>query len=51
MLLYLMHNAPAPLETLGALANALATGANHASTSQAQLALKASIAYVYSGFL
>ena len=46
MCLNLRDNAPASLDTLNELANALADDANFATTIQNQLALKASITYV-----
>ena len=46
MFLNLIDNAPASLDTLNELANALADDANFATTIQNQLALKASITYV-----
>ncbi|MFM7989250.1 MAG: hypothetical protein ACKPKO_59045, partial [Candidatus Fonsibacter sp.] len=42
----LIDNAPASLDTLNELANALADDANYAATIQNQLALKAPITYV-----
>ena len=46
MFLNLIDNAPASLDTLNELANALADDANYAATIQNQLALKAPITYV-----
>ncbi|MFM7984504.1 MAG: hypothetical protein ACKPKO_34780 [Candidatus Fonsibacter sp.] len=46
MFLNLIDNAPAPLDTLNELANALANDANLATDIQNQVALKASITYV-----
>ena len=46
MRLNLTDNAPASLDTLNELANALADDANYAATIQNQLALKAPIKYV-----
>ena len=46
MFLNLIDNAPASLDTLNELANALAGDANSAATIQNQLALKAPITYV-----